>query len=596
MHAEDRVLSIVFEPSIRLTVPLFQRPYVWTQDQNWEPLWESFHAALDRRLRGDKPRPHFLGAIVLAQMDTPTGEVGERQVIDGQQRLTTLQLFIAAIRDLAGARAVANYKEAFKRFAQNFVPSSRDEDSIFKVWPTNVDRTHFRATMLAGSPEFLADRYDATSTGESLGHLIPDCYLYFYKRMAESLKASAPADLEKWFEAVFATIRQDLVLVVVDLDKNDDPQLIFETLNALGTPLLPSDLVKNFLFHQALQQNEDVESLHQEYWSPFIDDADYWRAEIRQGRLKWHRIDIFLAHYLTLQRKEVVSMTHLFGEFRDHFRSREVVAREHITALYTYGQVFKRFDEYHPDSREGVFFRRLEDLDTNMVLPVLLEVLRSPQPREETIRFLDLLESYLVRRAVCGLTYKNYNRLFVDLIRRLSQTSFCSNELCKYLLERDGDSAVWPTDKEFQDAFMYSTVYKGLKQSRVRMVLEAVEQSMRDGKAEKIRIDEKLTIEHVMPRSWEEHWPLVEPVGDNPTEVRNQLVHTFGNLSLVTAKLNPSLSNSAWKTKRAALLQHSALALNRSLQQFETWDERAILKRGLQMFAVAKALWPRPAG
>lgn len=133
MHAEDRMLGVVFETTVRLMVPLFQRPYVWNEERNWEPLWESIEAVANRRLGESAPRPHFLGAIVLEQLKTETGEVDSRQVIDGQQRLTTLQLAIAAIRDLCAQKGAENYREGFKRLSENYVPSKKNLDSVFKV-------------------------------------------------------------------------------------------------------------------------------------------------------------------------------------------------------------------------------------------------------------------------------------------------------------------------------------------------------------------------------------------------------------------------------------------------------------------------------
>jgi len=594
MHAEDRTLSVIFETSVRLMVPLFQRPYVWNKDDNWEPLWEALNTALERRLVEQKPRPHFLGAIVLDQLDTFTGEVGARQVIDGQQRLTTLQMMIAAVRDLLASMGEENYQEAFKRLTENFVPSQKDPGSVFKVWPTNEDRPHFRNVMSAGSLETLAATYEAKPSAKTFGHLMPDCYVYYYRQFEAILSGAEGDELSNILAGLFDAIRQDLVLVVVDLDRDDDPQLIFETLNALGTPLLPSDLFKNFLFHQANQQGEDVEALHQQYWKPFDEGSDYWRAEVRQGRLKWHRIDLFLAHYLTLLKQEVVSMTHLFGEFRDHCLSNGVQARTQLENLRTYGDVFQKFESYEANSREGVFFRRLAALDTSMVLPVLLEVFCQPKSNEDRLRFIELLESYLVRRAVCCLTYKNYNRLFVDLLKRLNQTEFSSEELRKFLLEREGESAEWPTNEAVTKAFEEYPVYNWLKRARVRMILEAVEQELRDAKSEKITIDEKLTIEHVMPQEWYKNWPLPENADGEQEEFRNHMIHTFGNLSLVTSKLNPSLSNAAWPEKRNALSEHSALVMNRLLQQHDEWNEKLILLRSKQMLQVALKLWPRP--
>ncbi len=550
----------------------------------------------DRRLDGGTIRPHFLGAIVLEQLKTETGEVDARQVIDGQQRLTTLQLVVAVLRDICEAKGSKDYQESFERLSENHVPSKKTPESIFKVWPTNVDREHFRRTMTAGSLEALAEQYDLVASTNDYGHLIPNCYKYFHDQVLEWLGDAKGDALDDKFGILYDAIRQDLVLVVVDLGDSDDPQLIFETLNALGAPLQPADLVKNFLFHWAERQGAKTPDLYEQMWRPFDDDVSYWRVEIRQGRLKWPRIDQFLAHYLTLLRKDVVSMTQLFGEFRQHFNNGgDVSAEFHIRQLRSYADVYRGFDQYPEDSREGLFFYRLEALDTNMAIPVLLEVLRKPGSDEDKLLFLDYLESYLVRRAVCCLTYKNYNRIFVDLIKYLDSRSFSSSELMKFLLTRKGESSEWPRDDQLRSAFCESPIYKTMKQSRSRMVLEAIERAIRNGKSENISVREKLTIEHIMPQEWRPNWPMPDHTSMEDEMTRDEALHRFGNLTLVTKKLNPSLSNAQWPEKKAAIMEHSALAMNRELRDVTWWNENAIADRGEKMFRLVLKIWPRPS-
>jgi uncharacterized protein with ParB-like and HNH nuclease domain len=153
MGADKITVNGLFDPTERREAPLFQRPYVWKQEDNWEPLWESIRAVANKRLADTPIRPHFLGTVVLDQLRTPTGKVGARQVIDGQQRLATLQLAIAAARDLCRALGQEKFSEAFAKLTDNDVPLSDDPDDVFKVWPTNADRAEFRSVMTARSVE-----------------------------------------------------------------------------------------------------------------------------------------------------------------------------------------------------------------------------------------------------------------------------------------------------------------------------------------------------------------------------------------------------------------------------------------------------------
>jgi len=510
VHAEDRTLGVVFEATAHLQVPLFQRPYVWKQQENWEPLWESFSEAFVRRHLGENRRPLFLGSIVLDLSPTPHGDVTVRQIIDGQQRLSTLQILIAVMRDLAIAHDIDKYPEAFDRLVSNFVPSEKRPESHYKVWPTNQDRKPFELAMTGGSLHSIAEKLGKRESTKHLGHQILDCYQYFHRELEELLEGESTSDITEVFGAIYATLREDVVLVVIDLDENDDPQLIFETLNALGTPLLPSDLVKNLLFRVAARQEARIEPLYETAWKPFDTDADYWRAEVRQGRLKWGRIDIFIAHYLALKRRDIISVPHLFSEFRSFLIEGDQSAEESLLSLREYATTFRRFDEYPPLSREGEFFSRLEDLDTNMAIPVLLEVLKSPSEDGDHIRFIEILESYLVRRAICSLTYKNYNRVFAELLRYLARTEFRSENLRDFLLSRDGETSVWPSDDDFRRAIETLPAYSKLKRSRVRMLLEAIEAALHDGKTERIEILDDLTVEHIMPQQWQENWAIAD--------------------------------------------------------------------------------------
>ena len=295
-----------------------------------------------------------------------------------------------------------------------------------------------------------------------------------------------------------------------------------------------------------------------------------------------------------------VPTTHLFAEFRDLARKRPTItAKDHLKSIHTYGAIFQKFmSGFTPDSPEGRFFYRLDELDTTTVFPVLLEVFKRAGgvPSDEVRAVLTDLESFLVRRMVCGLTTKNYNLLMRSLIQHLQgNNSFSAKAVRDFLLGQDAESTRWPKDDEFEKAWLNRPVYEALTRARLRIVLEALELAMYTGKTEKVTIDSKLTVEHVMPQEWEAHWPLPkEAAVDEATRRREQLLHTVGNLTLVTDKLNPAMSNGPWAAKKPALSEHSSLALNRKLIALDTWDEDAVSARSQQLLELAKRIWPRP--
>jgi hypothetical protein len=197
---------------------------------------------------------------------------------------------------------------------------------------------------------------------------------------------------------------------------------------------------------------------------------------------------------------------------------------------------------------------------------------------------------------ICGLTTKNYNLLMRSLIQNLqSNDTFSAQAVRDFLLSQDAESSRWPKDDEFEKAWLNRPLYDVVTRARVRIVLEALELEMYTGKSEKITIHDKLTIEHILPQEWEVHWPL--PVGisvEEATKRRESLIHTIGNLTLVTDKLNPAMSNGSWLTKKAALAKYGSLAMNRKLITLNEWGEAAVETRSKELLALAKKLWPRP--
>lgn len=214
MKVDKLNLERVFERTERLEAPLFQRPYVWQQERNWEPLWTSIQMVAERRLEGKTIHPHFLGTIVLDQLKTGTGKTHVRQIIDGQQRLTTLQLALAAARDRCTKINESRYAKAFEKLTMNDVPLSDDPDDLFKVWPTNADREDFREVMKAGAASVARKLEHARPDDE---WLIPNAYLYFSDTFDEWLGPAGTEAFHKRLDALYTTMRDDLHLVVIDL-------------------------------------------------------------------------------------------------------------------------------------------------------------------------------------------------------------------------------------------------------------------------------------------------------------------------------------------------------------------------------------------
>ena len=491
------------------------------------------------------------------------------------------------------------FSDAFRKLTDNDVPLSEDDDDIFKVWPTNADRGEFRSVMTAGSRkavEVLSIKGDA---------LIQRAYRYFAEEFRSwLLPDNSDEGLLTRLRHLYGALKDDTTLVVIDLDTIDDAQEIFETLNALGAPLLPADLVKNYLFRLAEAKGENTEKLYHHYWETFDTAKSYWRQEIRQGRLKRARLDLFLNHYLTMMKGEEVVISQMFLDYRDLVESRNgAKPSEHMEHFRSYAAVYESFDSFKADSREAVFFRRLTEMDIGTAHPLLLEVVKryGGVKRETLEQILVDLESFFVRRAVCGLTSKNYNRFFAQMVANLrsNKDDFSPLAIRTILSAEKVETQRWPSDDEFRDSWMSPDFYKRVKRATLRLILEAIETALYTEKSEKVKIEQNLTVEHLLPQEWEEHWPLViktdtAEAHEAAQKRRKESIHKIGNLTLLTKRLNPSVSNKPWTKKRQQILKHTMLKLNGAFQEAEVWNEDSIDQRCGDLLNMAVKIWPHP--
>jgi uncharacterized protein with ParB-like and HNH nuclease domain len=614
MDANTRKIEAIFDPNVFFQVPLFQRPYVWNEKDNWEPLWEDIHALLQRQLRNGKVHAHFLGAVVLEQLPHPAGSIETRQVIDGQQRFTTLQLFLMAARNLAAAHGSERFADRFTGLVENDPSRVEAKEEKFKLWPTNSDRLAFKTVHGCDS----LDSVDKAVQGKPLlvGNNLVGAYRYFHTKLADWIdgKDDDPEDQKALegktrtdrLEALWQVVKDGLQLVVINLGEGDETQVIFETLNARGTDLLPADLIKNFLFRRAQLEGADVEELYADHWARF--ESDFWREKVSQGRIERPRIDLFVNHYLTLMTRDEVKTTHLFQAFKRYVEERSAGSPQdaagHIRQLARFADIYHAF--HNPGDHVALerFFRMLEAVDTATVYPVVLHAydqLNATDPAEFD-RVLAVLESFLVRRLVANATSKNYNRLFVDLIRATDRAGEMNADVvAEQLTKASGDSTRFPTDAELRLA-LDQPVYNRMAQYKVRGILEALEEASQSAKSPVLPVGQRLTIEHVMPQGWPTHWPLpAESVTDPVKKLeaigrRETMLNTLGNLTLITGSFNSSLQNAAWAVKRPELLKFAKLNLTQYFHgpDANEWDEEAIAKRTEHLFSLMVNRWPYP--
>jgi Protein of unknown function DUF262/Protein of unknown function (DUF1524) len=622
MDANAVPLLNLFERKVRLEIPLFQRQYVWSASTQWEPLWEDVSRKFVEQLDGrtDAP-PHFLGAMVLDQKLAPITHVEKRQVIDGQQRLTTLQIFLAAFRDFAELEGCTALSEECSKYLLNSGMMANPQIEQFKVWPTQLDREQFGAVILTKSRAGIEARFPLTRRKWARQYdprpRMIEAYLYFSDAISAFFKGDETSPpllgeqpLASRLETAFHALRSALRVVVIELGKDDDPQVIFETLNARGEPLLPADLMRNYVFLRAAREGDDQEKLYEEYWKTF--DDPFWRVPTDprgQGR---PLSDLYMQYFVSSRRCVDVAVKHLYVEYKYWIEKERPFphARDELATLSRQGADFRRLVS---PPREDVVeplatFLRLFELGT--AYPFLLAFLDASPSDEQVAEMSAILQSYIVRRTVCGLTTKNYNRLFLQLTRALKGSPITPARTSEYLASLSGYSVEWPTDERFQSAWLSLPVYQLVSSSRLCHILERMNDTFYTSKIERITIQSPLSIEHLMPQNWLEFWPLPdgstgmnwaelqtaapEDPRANATRNRDTMVHTMGNLTILTQALNSAVSNSAWSDKRSDLLAASLLPINLELRDLDEWSEDSIRSRGERLYGVAASIWTRP--
>ena len=590
MEANILKLRDLFQKDIRYLIPTFQRPYVWNQEDQWEPLWDDVRGTAERYLHEqdvagpgndatalDRSPAHFLGAIVLQQQLFPANEIEPRLVIDGQQRLTTLQLLLDATQEVCNERGLAPAKQLSKLVLNDEDMLNGQQDHAFKVWPTLMDQDAFRHAM---HNELPSDEYEESN--------IVQAHEFFKLQVREWLDDS-PWEEDQGALALQAAITRLLNLVVIDLNMDDDPHIIFETLNARGTALLQADLVKNFILHEAGTRADEL------YKNDLIKlETEWWREDVQQGRLVRPRVDVFLNYWIVMRQADEVQASNVFSTVREYADGNSVASI--ATDIGNMAEVYREIQGTPDTPALNAFLYRWRVMQVGVLTPVIMRLRAADLPVAIFERCLRTIESYLVRRMVCRMSTTGYANMSYALLKRLNDADgeAVDEVIAAFLAEQTAEANLWPDDRRLEDAFLQLPLYRLLTRGRMRLVLEGIEEQLLVPLAEDTKVPKNLTIEHVMPKGWRANW-APPPETDVPGEAeaqRDRLLHTVGNLTLVTQRLNSTLSNAPWDEKSDTIDKYSILRLKESVTSEEVWDEETIRERSRYLAKVAAEVWP----
>lgn len=618
MRADSRTIQQILQSDRRFDIPVYQRPYVWNRDRQWEPLWDDVESTAIRLAEvrqaareqnrsvsdADKQAaPHFMGAIVLEQYATGAGEIDRRSVVDGQQRLITLQLLLIGTLDALHEHNVTGPVCAkLKKLTRNDEDIFSGED-LYKVWPRPAERDAYLNAVGSTRPPEHESPFAAARK-------------FFFDAAREFLGDDrTPGDpftdaepVQRRASLLVSTLLSLVKLVAIDLDDVDDAQVIFEALNARNTPLSTTDLVKNLLFMRAQADGHDPEELYESVWARFDKDDKWWREMVGIGHARRARQDWLLGDWLIGQLGRVINVGRLYGEFRgwlDHSGT------DPVDALHTLNLYADAYESLHDrgtgaTDKERRSFRRICRLNIAVATPVLLWLLTRSRDQltghEREMAFL-AIESFVVRRMATKWQTRAYGRAFGEVLRAAQRADAHPGRAIVAALARGPHGYSWPRDDSLVWSFRNARYYGsgGINQDRLRLLLGCIDRQLQRAapKTETVEVRyDDLHIEHVIPRSWKKHWPVNESDDSNEQLVLEQKreghVHRIGNLTLTTGPLNLSMGHDPWEEKRGQLKSHSKLLLNAFLVEKKSWDEREIELRGEWLAEQVAVCWPGP--
>lgn len=578
-------------------IPLFQRPYVWKEVEQWEPLWKDIRRVAELRIaQPHLNATHFLGAVVIQSHEAQSKRLTTWNVIDGQQRLTTLQILADATRSLLAQANLPKLAGQLEDLTHNSEKYVEDGDSPLKLRHLNKDRETFDELMTADSPVDYEDLSHADSQIVAAHH-------YFSTVVGQWLGVPDAEDYTAKAKELTNVLLDGLQLVSIELEAAENSQEIFETLNARGTPLTAADLVRNFVFQRLDGEGGDTKKAYREDW-PF--ETKFWMREVSVGRNLVSRSSLFLNQWLVARTGEEVSPQATFYRFKSfvEMESGQKMA-DLLPVIKQQAQLYQAWteDAAQPngsfDSAVMAFYR-MRASGVEVLKPLLIWLYEPGRalPQESIDRIVQAAESWVYRRQMLRLTGSDLGRIVADVISASMgvSTSELPGRVISYLARLNVTSTYWPGDEEVRLALGTEAVYTRFPRGRLRMFLEAIEDHYR-AETGQPQIERKgYPIEHILPRSWRDTWPVGTPEAD---EARQARVHRLGNLTLLTKSLNSKVSNGPWLAKRAALLHHNTITLTGrvvSRTEHHDWDESLIDNRAGELINAIFEIWPVPEG
>lgn len=620
MHAKDWKLNDVLQERQQWVIPVYQRHYAWEtrEDKQIPTLWADLQDRAEEKLDGVDVKPHFVGAIIYSQPeDQPFGTVNKRFLVDGQQRITTFNLVLSALRENARKQGCDNIFNAINEYLFNAKSGgmAEPEKEQFKLWSSSFDRPYFLSIVTKTSDEL---RGEFPTFFFQNGNLIwgqaPKllaAYWYFQESIERYIadKAAEGHDGAKVLDALLSGFLNAFQIVVVQLGKNDDAQTIFASLNGNAEPLTAFDLIRNDVFHRVRIARENDDAIYEQHWSKL--ETDFWKQEVKQGRLKRPRVDHLIAHSLVAETGDEIQAGQVANAYKAYAAGKQFETVEaEIKALLTYAAAYTKIEEADDSTALGRYGKFTAVWDTSTFHPVALWATTQSIPDEDKLAILKLIEDYIVRRDLIGESNKNYNKVAANMIAAMRLAGDPLAALKSHIMALTAATSRIPTHSDLLSSVNKLNAYGSLGSKKLRYILTRIEKKLRTHLDENVPI-ENLSVEHILPDRWAEHWPLamggvapheqfhaavdaghlISPEMREEMEVRERAKNTLGNLTLLTPPANSQNGNEGWPFKRERIAR-SLLALNRDIAEHDCWDEESIRTRGEKLAEAVDVVWP----
>lgn len=592
IEVDKQYLRDIFSGDIQFVIPFFQRSYSW-DEENWQALWDSVLSVYS----GARKKEHFIGSIIV-KAENIYSKATQCFVVDGQQRLITLSILLKVLQNEAN-----HHKDK---------SLSKDINSL--LWLQGINEKRIITSHLDQSCyDYIMDsnKHEEIDKDEYRLNRIFKCYKFFQDKIS-ALEEISEADNRLKMRAAItgnsdAENHKSLTFIRVGLSQQDNEQEIFDTVNSYGVDLMVSELIKNFIFREKFWEDRfDAEDNYKQYWQTnfekYAEDTKWWDKRVNRGREKVSNLEAFLYSFLIITRALESPTKAKRVEFKNMFKEYKKIVTEYhknnkleelMKQMHAYAKTyFDNFlditskDEMKFGETRKRLFATIGSMNLALADPLILYYYHNFSNKQERDKFSSSLDSYLVRRIVCGVHKVSYGKFFIDALSFIENgegdfSNFITNVANK------NDSFRNPTDSEFKESF--KGVYKTNSLPKLLLYSIALKQL---SASDNSPVPYKNTVEHLMPKTWQDTpWEDLNMTREEK-DIRDDKVRAIGNLTLVRQSLNSSMKNARWSRKKEALQKYCRLPLTKDLLDKEDWTEADIDARTEELFNIAKEIWP----